>query len=501
MSKASSAIQFRWVSFQTHRDVILSLRRAILVDEQGFDPSIVHAEGDETALHLCGFAGDELVAAVAVFIHHGMDEELRRWQLPEVSGLVTHYGRYVVHPDHRGAKLAELMGRFLARHVFETLQPVLDFIILQGPHRELQGMYRRLFWFRFHARVGEGDDETIVMVRPPPDYPRAYLFARQREQALSRQLGIYSPSLIRFLDDEGRVELIPKDGHVQLNYYTSPLSLTDELPRLSAQNRLLFAEQRARLAKVALPPAPARLLDIGTGSGVYLTLLRTHERLAGYEVHGLDLSTKLLQYARMTAPEIPWHVASAYQTGLPDASFDVIHASFVFIHLVNVDLALREICRLLKPGGLLYVVDINDATFRGPPEIQEMVKVHAAIYEGDRTILEHLPRRAADFDLQLEHHFSTRLRNTAASETPEFLEDEVRLGRVTAWGMYSFLGQREELEEEFDIAQDLYFSSGCEISVEIQTQVYRKPPAALASADAGAPKPSQAEETAIRHAG
>lgn len=499
MSKATPAIQFRWVSIETHGDEIRALRRKILVDEQGFPPSIVDASGDDTALHLCGFAGERMVSAVAIFIHDGMDPELRQWQLPEVSGLVTHYGRYVVDPQFRRAKLAEFMGRILARHVFETLQPTLDFIILQGPHRELESFYRRLFWFRLHARVGAGDDETVVMVRPPKDYPRAYLFARQREQALSRQLGMYCPSLIRFLEQEGREELIPTDGHVRSNYYTSPLSLSDELPRLSAQNRLLFAEQQPRLAQVEFPPAPGRLLDIGTGSGVYLSLLRSHPRLAGYEVHGLDLSSRLLQYARMTAPDINWHVASAYQTGLPDASFDVIHASFVFIHLVNVDLALREINRLLKPGGLLYIVDINDASFKGPPEIHEMIKVHAAIYEGDRTILESLPRRADDFGFTLERQFSTTLRNTAASETPEFHPDEVRLGRVTLWGMYSFLGQREELEDEFDVAQDLYFSSGCEISVDVQTQVYRKPGAAL-TASADPPRPRTPTETPAQHA-
>ena len=145
---------------------------------------------------------------------------------------------------------------------------------------------------------------------------------------------------------------------------------------------------------------------------------------------------------------------------------------------------------------------INDATFKGPSEIHEMIKVHAAIYEGDRTILESLPRRAGDFEFTLEREFTTKLRNTAASETPEFYPDELRLGRVTLWGMYSFLGQREELEDEFDVAQDLYFSSGCEISVEIQTQVYRKPPAAAAAETAAAtpPRPRTPTESPAQHA-
>jgi SAM-dependent methyltransferase len=475
-------IQFRWVPFATHKDAIVSLRRRIYVDEQGFDPEILHTPADETALHLCGFHGDELVTAVTIFLYQGNDERLRAWQLPEVSGLVTNYGRYVVDARFRGARLAELMGRFLARHVFETLQPSLDFILLQGPHRALLPVYKRLYWFKLHARVGEGDDETLVLIRPIEDHPAHYLYARTREQALTKQLRTRSPSLIKHLDESARHELIPTDGHVQVNFYTGPLSLADELPRLSAQNRLQFAEQQRRIAEVEFPSAPARLLDIGTGSGVYLSLLGSHERLQGYELHGLDLSRRLLQYARVTSPTLHWHNASAYRTGLPDEHFDVVHASFVFIHLVNVDLALREILRILKPGGLLYVVDVDDATFDGPPEIAELLKIHDAIYEGDRTILNTLPERARDFGLTLAQHFTTTVRNTATSEAPEIDGDTLRLSRVTMWGMLSFVGQREELEEEFAAAQSLYFGTSCEIQLDVCTQVYRKPAGARAAA-------------------
>jgi ubiquinone/menaquinone biosynthesis C-methylase UbiE len=301
-----------------------------------------------------------------------------------------------------------------------------------------------------------------------------YLRLRAMAESVHRRCPVSVPSLVRRLADEGRTELLAAERLGSENHYVAPLSLADELPRLAAQNRLLYAEQRPRLAATTFPPAPARLVDVGTGTGVYLTLMANTPGLAGYKIRGVELSPQLLAYARFAFPDGDFVKGSAYATGEPDASADVVTANFVMIHLRNPDLALFEFWRVLKPGGLLYVVDVNDTTFEGPDVIRTMVETHHRWHEADRRIMATLPRRAAEFGFEAVARFSTTVRNTGGVE-PEFAPDEVRLGRMSMWGMLAFMGQREELEGAFQAAEEHYLGTECEISLNVETHVYRKP--------------------------
>ncbi|GAA3204312.1 hypothetical protein GCM10010486_88170 [Nonomuraea roseoviolacea subsp. carminata] len=130
---------------------------------------------------------------------------------------------------------------------------------------------------------------------------------------------------------------------------------------------------------------------------------------------------------------------------------------------------------MLRPGGLLYVVDVNDATFTGPEPILRMVEAHDHHYPGDRTILTELPRRAREFGLELEDRHVTTVRNTGGPE-PVLVRDEILLGVREGWGLLAFMRAQEASARLFDEAQEHYFRTGCEISVSIETHVYRKPP-------------------------
>jgi hypothetical protein len=46
---------------------------------------------------------------------------------------------------------------------------------------------------------------------------------------------------------------------------------------------------------------------------------------------------------------------------------------------------------------------------------------------------------------------------------------------MSMWGMLAFMGQREEIDEAFQVAQEHYLGSDCEISLDVETQVFRKP--------------------------
>ena len=470
-----SVMELRWISFATHGGELAALRRRVFNAEQGIAVPLGHCAGDEEGLHLCAFMDGRMVAALSTFIHQPDDPRLRPWQLPQVDGLLTRYGRYIVEPEHRGQHLAELLARVAEQQLYETVRPGLYFAYLHPRHHALLPVYRRLYGFEEHARVLQGDEETLVLARPPGEAARSYPHARARVRTLTQKFDVIVPSLFLHLKETGRCHLVADVATGQSNHYTDPLSLEEELPRLMAQNQLLFVDQRQRLSHVDLPAGPARLLDIGTGPGTYLQLLRTHECFNDYEVHGLEPSARLLQHASAVAPELHWHRGDAYRTGLPAAHFDVVHASFVFIHLARVDEALWEIERILKPGGVLCIVGPDEGSFRGPEPIAQMIREHDLVHEGDRRIAEALPQRATQFGLRLERRFVARLVNDGPEEGAEYSAGVAHVGRHAMWSFFGFYGQRKEIASSFSAARDHYFSTECEIEMPVQTLVFRKP--------------------------
>lgn len=112
--------------------------------------------------------------------------------------------------------------------------------------------------------------------------------------------------------------------------------------------------------------------DLGCGVGQVTADLA---RAVGEEglVIGVDLSRAQLGQAeglcrRRGITNVRWVQASAVATGLPTASFDLVYCRFLLLHLVDPDAALREMHRLLRPGGKLVCED-GDLTTAGsePP--------------------------------------------------------------------------------------------------------------------------------------
>jgi SAM-dependent methyltransferase len=96
---------------------------------------------------------------------------------------------------------------------------------------------------------------------------------------------------------------------------------------------------------------PLRVLDAGCGTGALLDRL---EERVGTEVYGLDFSGQALAYTRQRGHR---HLVQADLTRLPfpDGTFDVITALDVVEHIREDEGALREVNRVLRPGGVLLV--------------------------------------------------------------------------------------------------------------------------------------------------
>ena len=137
-----------------------------------------------------------------------------------------------------------------------------------------------------------------------------------------------------------------------------------ELPAAVAQQRLRSAIFAA--IEPSLEGPVRRALDLGCSVGVgTLALQQWLEQRQGAEpvrVEGLDLSPQMLAVARVRDPEgriAAWHHAAAEATGLEAGAYDLITLQFVCHELPGeaTCAVLREAARLLRPGGVIAVVD------------------------------------------------------------------------------------------------------------------------------------------------
>ncbi len=102
------------------------------------------------------------------------------------------------------------------------------------------------------------------------------------------------------------------------------------------------------------PLAGKRVLDVGCGKGRFARVLRDLEPAA--EFWGLDLSEEMLRYVPAGI-----HTRAGSMTELPfdDAFFDAAYATESLEHAVEIERAVAEICRVVKPGGRIAIIDKN----------------------------------------------------------------------------------------------------------------------------------------------
>jgi predicted O-methyltransferase YrrM len=134
------------------------------------------------------------------------------------------------------------------------------------------------------------------------------------------------------------------------------------VPRLWLLDYIFGAASRELLTKLGLKLANS-VAEIGCGTGL-MTLWIADQIASQGSLWGIDISQQQIDVASQNGAaaglkNISFRVASADDTRLPRAPFDVVYSRFLMCHLTNPDQALREMWALLKSGGVLVCEDFE----------------------------------------------------------------------------------------------------------------------------------------------
>ncbi len=97
-----------------------------------------------------------------------------------------------------------------------------------------------------------------------------------------------------------------------------------------------------------------RVLDVGCGKGRFARVLA--ERYAAASIVGFDLAEAML---RCVPPGVSACAGSMTALPFPSDTFDCAYATESLEHAVDIDAAVAEVCRVVRPGGRIVIIDKN----------------------------------------------------------------------------------------------------------------------------------------------
>ena len=120
---------------------------------------------------------------------------------------------------------------------------------------------------------------------------------------------------------------------------------------------------RRKAIRQLAPFHPQAILDIATGTGDFAILAA--EMLKPQRLIGADISEGLMEIGRHKVQEkgmqhiISFEKEDCTRLSYPEASFDAVTAAFGIRNFADLDKGLSEMCRVLKPGGHLSIVELT----------------------------------------------------------------------------------------------------------------------------------------------
>jgi ubiquinone/menaquinone biosynthesis C-methylase UbiE len=124
------------------------------------------------------------------------------------------------------------------------------------------------------------------------------------------------------------------------------------------------------------------IVEFGCGTGFYTETLAAKANA----LTATDLSPGMLALARqrIQATNVTFQVEDCQRTSFADAAFDTVFMSLV-LHFTEPQAALAEMCRILEPGGILIMVNLDPLALNGLDRIRCLVRVLFHGFIGYRT--------------------------------------------------------------------------------------------------------------------
>lgn len=128
--------------------------------------------------------------------------------------------------------------------------------------------------------------------------------------------------------------------------------------RYDLMNRLMTAGQDVRWREQVIQQAKlksnARLLDLGAGTGdLAREVLKQHPKA---QVVAADFTLEMMRVGQLSG-SLPWSAADALDLPFGDNTFDAVVSGFLMRNVGDIQGALKEQYRMLKPGGRIVILD------------------------------------------------------------------------------------------------------------------------------------------------
>lgn len=155
---------------------------------------------------------------------------------------------------------------------------------------------------------------------------------------------------------------------------------------------------RKKLVRRVVKSGARNVLDVACGTGDVAIALKKK----GIDVSGVDISEQMLAIARKKAPDIPFLYGDASCLDFPEDSFDCITIAFGIRNFDNRPTCIRELHRVLKPGGKICIAEFSvprNRLWRALYSFyfRNILPVAGRIVSGQKQAYAYLPESSFDF--------------------------------------------------------------------------------------------------------